>query len=293
MPDKEKKSSKAVPSSPPKSTARVNADKLKVMGNEYFKKGRFSAAIEAYTEAITLDPSEAVFFTNRALCYHKKKEWARVVADCTQAVQLSTKSVKGYYLLGVAETELGNFDAGDGMLQKALSLTATSDPYRKMVEQAMRLVKKRKWEKEKFGSDTKDKELKQYLTELMNERYEIRLSTPECGSREAAYSMRTQHEAKVAELEAVFEDRGRPQATEIPDYLLCKITFEPYIDPVITPSGQTYERSALLQHLSKVGLFDPTTREPMTKDQIWSNIAIRDATRAFLDNNPSLWQDLG
>ena len=41
---------------------------LKVMGNEYFKKGRFSAAIEAYTEAITLDPSEAVFFTNRALC---------------------------------------------------------------------------------------------------------------------------------------------------------------------------------------------------------------------------------
>ena len=36
--------------------------------------------------------------------------------------------VARYYLLGVAETELGNFDAGDGMLQKALSLTATSDP---------------------------------------------------------------------------------------------------------------------------------------------------------------------
>ena len=45
--------------------------------------------------------------------------------------------------------------------------------------------------------------------------------------------------------------------------------------------------------LLQVGLFDPTTREPMTKDQIWSNIAIRDATRAFLDNNPSLWHDLG
>jgi hypothetical protein len=32
-----------------------------------------------------------------------------------------------YYLLGVAETELGNFDKGDQLLGKALALTSSTD----------------------------------------------------------------------------------------------------------------------------------------------------------------------
>ncbi|XP_076895858.1 E3 ubiquitin-protein ligase CHIP-like [Bidens hawaiensis] len=68
------------------------ADQLKQDGNLYFN--RLNAAIDAYTEAITLCPNVAVYYTNRALCHLKRNEWARVEEDSQRAVRLDHKSVK-------------------------------------------------------------------------------------------------------------------------------------------------------------------------------------------------------
>lgn len=38
----------------------------------------------------------------------------------------------------------------------------------------------------------------------------------------------------------------------MPDYLCCKITLDIFRDPVIVPSGVTYERAVILDHLQKV-----------------------------------------
>jgi STIP1 family protein 1 len=38
----------------------------------------------------------------------------------------------------------------------------------------------------------------------------------------------------------------------VPDYLCCKITLDILRDPVITPSGVSYERAVLLDHREKV-----------------------------------------
>jgi STIP1 family protein 1 len=56
-------------------------------------------------------------------------------------------------------------------------------------------------------------------------------------------------------------------------------------DPVITPSGITYEKSARLEHLQKVGEFDPVTRELLRSDQIIPNFAIKAAASAYLKDN--------
>ncbi|RVW88667.1 E3 ubiquitin-protein ligase CHIP [Vitis vinifera] len=71
--------------------------------------------------------------------------------------------------------------------------------------------------------------------------------------------------------------------TDVPDYLCCKITLDIFRDPVIAPSGLTYEREVLLDHLEKVGKFDPITREPLSQSQLVSNLAIKEAVQAFLD----------
>lgn len=42
----------------------------------------------------------------------------------------------------------------------------------------------------------------------------------------------------------------------MPDYLCCKITLDIFRDPVITPSGVTYERAEILEHLQKVMLIE-------------------------------------
>nr|CAB3459876.1 unnamed protein product [Digitaria exilis] len=69
---------------------------------------------------------------------------------------------------------------------------------------------------------------------------------------------------------------------KVPDYLCCQITFEIFRDPVITPSGVTYERAVLLEHLDKVGNFDPVTREPLKEHQLVPNLAIKEAVQAYL-----------
>lgn len=70
----------------------------------------------------------------------------------------------------------------------------------------------------------------------------------------------------------------------VPDYLIDSITFEIMHDPVITPSGASYERVGLMKHLKSTGL-DPLTREPLSERQLYPNVALRNACSEFLDNN--------
>ncbi|KAJ6389989.1 hypothetical protein OIU77_024254 [Salix suchowensis] len=73
--------------------------------------------------------------------------------------------------------------------------------------------------------------------------------------------------------------------SEVPDYLCCKITLDIFRDPVITPSGVSYERAVLLNHLEKVGNFDPITREPLYPSQLVPNFAIKEAVHSYLDKH--------
>uniref|UniRef100_A0A7N2MLT8 RING-type E3 ubiquitin transferase n=1 Tax=Quercus lobata TaxID=97700 RepID=A0A7N2MLT8_QUELO len=70
------------------------AELLKKDGNSYFKKDRIGAAIDAYTEAITLCPNVPVYLTNRALCHRKRKDWLKVEEDCRKAILLDNSCVK-------------------------------------------------------------------------------------------------------------------------------------------------------------------------------------------------------
>ncbi|KAF3780686.1 E3 ubiquitin-protein ligase [Nymphaea thermarum] len=80
-------------------SAERQAELLKQEGNTFFKKDRIGAAIEAYTEAITLCPDRPVYWTNRAICYRKRSEWDKVERDCKTALELDSGSVKVFALL--------------------------------------------------------------------------------------------------------------------------------------------------------------------------------------------------
>eukprot|EP00966_Prymnesium_polylepis_P007690 176386-Prymnesium_polylepis.2 len=58
------------------------------------------------------------------------------------------------------------------------------------------------------------------------------------------------------------------------------------LDPVTTPCGITYERSQLLDHLRKVGKFDPVTRKPLEVHQLAPNLALKEAIASYLEANP-------
>jgi hypothetical protein len=71
----------------------------------------------------------------------------------------------------------------------------------------------------------------------------------------------------------------------------CCCVLQVYRDPVITPSGFSYERSALLEHLARVGKFDPISRSPMTESDVTANVGLRNATQHYLDEHPWAWQE--
>lgn len=71
----------------------------------------------------------------------------------------------------------------------------------------------------------------------------------------------------------------------MPDYLCGKISFVLLRDPVITPSGITYERKDIEDHLLKLGHFDPVTRVQLTSDQLIPNYSMKEVVSAFLAEN--------
>lgn len=70
----------------------------------------------------------------------------------------------------------------------------------------------------------------------------------------------------------------------VPDYLIDSISFEIMHDPVVTPSGHSFDRVGILKHLQQSDV-DPITRVPMTADDLRPNYALKNACEDFLNTN--------
>ncbi|KAL6659552.1 hypothetical protein ACP70R_003592 [Stipagrostis hirtigluma subsp. patula] len=253
------------------------ADLLKQEGNAFFKKDRISAAIDAYTGAITLCPNVAVYWTNRALCYKKRNEWAKVEEDCRTAIKLDNHSVKAHYMLGLALVNSQKLAEGIKALEKSLELGRGAHPASYMVEEIWQELSKAKY----------------IEWESLSRERASKLHNLEVACKEALRSYNSlgnpgadAPEEQLNELEEVFKKAAKTDTpTDVPDHLCCKITLDIFRDPVITPSGVTYERAVLLDHLHTVGKFDPVTREALEPHQLVPNLAIKEAVHAFLSEH--------
>ncbi|XP_028765316.1 E3 ubiquitin-protein ligase CHIP-like [Neltuma alba] len=266
------------------SAAAKQAEQLKLLGNSCFKKDRFGAAIDAYTEAITLCPNNTVYWTNRALCHRRRNDWAKVEEDSRRAIQLDNKSVKAHYMLGLALLQRQEYMEGVRELEKALDLGRGANPNGYMVEEIWQELAKAKyleWENASTKRSWELQRLKSTCEHALNEKYSCYVSQME-GFIDDVDAL---HSQELKALERVFCEAAKADMpTEIPDYLCCRITLDILRDPVITPSGHTYERAVILQHLQKSN-FDPITREPLNPSQLVPNLAIKEAVQAFLDKH--------
>lgn len=306
------------------------AEILKDQGNLYFKKERLGAAIEAYTEAITLRPNVATYWTNRALCHKRRNEWDRVEADCRKALELDKSSLKARYMLGLALLQNNQYGEAIKQLEKALELgrgceqgneveaiwqevakaryteweqaakprLQKQDALRKFCEQALQetfnndLVKLSRGKGAQysdgcFPSDDSEAVLKGVdgtciaPIEIQDTEEEIDDQTTRAPIKIS--KLRNSYIEQKQILAEVFDKAAQcDKPSEVPEYLCCKITMDIFRDPVITPSGVTYERAVILDHLQKVGKFDPLTRASLQPEQLVRNLAIKEAVQAYL-----------
>ncbi|XP_020390122.1 E3 ubiquitin-protein ligase CHIP isoform X2 [Rhincodon typus] len=275
----------------------LTAQELKEQGNRLFLSRKYQEAAASYSKAINRNPSVAVYYTNRALCYVKMQQFDKAVADCKHALELDSQSVKAHFFLGQCQLEMENYDEAIGNLQRAYNLAKEQRlNFGDDIPSALRMAKKKRWNSIEDKRIQQENDLHDYLTKLIlsekereveqckRKHYEENLD--DSRTRMEIAKIEARHDKYMNEMDDLFSqvDEKRKKR-DIPDYLCGKISFELMREPCITPSGITYDRKDIEEHLQRVGHFDPVTRSPLTQEQLIPNLAMKEVIDAFISEN--------
>jgi len=261
-------------------------------GNKYFNLNKFDNAIQSYTKAISLNPNVPTYYTNRALAYMKNNRFPQAVDDARAALERDSTLVKGHFYLGSSLLELEKIDEAIKHLQTAFEL-AKKDPgsyYDDTIASKLRLARKKKWNVQEEKRIQQEIDLQTYINRLILEDRDRKLNAIKDEGEEEPTSEITKIEADadkyIADVNSLFAKVDERRAKrEVPDYLCGKISFELLKDPCITPSGITYDRKDITEHLERVGHFDPVTRTKLTTDMLIPNYALKEIVDDFVSKN--------
>ena len=95
------------------------------LGNQAFAEKNYADAIQHYSQAITLDPSNHVFYSNRSASHAGLGDWDLAAVDAKECIRLDPSFLKGYFRLATAQLELQDYPAAMATLRQGLSMDAT------------------------------------------------------------------------------------------------------------------------------------------------------------------------
>jgi len=229
------------------------------------------------------------------LCYLNLKKWDSAADDCRKALEMDKKNVKANYSLGKVLFHFNQFDEAIKVLIRAHEASIHQRmSFGDEITQLIRTVRREKLRIDEEKRVNQEIELQSYLNLLIDD--DIKRKIEEIRNHKVDRSEEaTEDKIELVKNEGVsYKDQlnnlfsqvdDRRKKREIPDYLCGKISFELLKEPVITPSGITYDREDIHQHLQRVGHFDPVTRQPLTIDQLIPNFALREVLEHFVQEN--------
>merc|ERR1712153_212397 len=80
----------------PEEKTKAMAEGQKAKGNAAFGKGDNKTALRHYTMAINLDPSNAVYYSNRSACHAGLSDWSSCLEDSNKTIEVRPEWFKGY-----------------------------------------------------------------------------------------------------------------------------------------------------------------------------------------------------
>ena len=100
----------------------MSAASFKDKGNTFLQAKQYDEAIQAYTEAINLDPTDHVFFSNRSAAYLSKGDASSALSDSQRCIELKKDWPKGYTRKGASLHSLRRYDEAIQAYQDGLSI---------------------------------------------------------------------------------------------------------------------------------------------------------------------------
>ncbi|XP_065836204.1 E3 ubiquitin-protein ligase CHIP-like [Oscarella lobularis] len=264
----------------------MSASDLKDQGNRFFSAGQYAEAISCYTKAIIRNPIVPSFFTNRALCYYRIQRFDDAINDCRHAIEMDSGQVKAHFFLGRSLFEKDLYDESIAALKRAFDLAKEKKMnFGDEIASALRLARKKRWQAIDERRIQQEIDLHSYLSKLIEEDKNRQLRDAST-DQDLALQVEESGAKRRSELDSLFAQVDeRRKKRDVPDYLCGKISFELLRDPCITPSGITYERKDIEEHLQRVGHFDPITRTKLHKDMLIPNLAMKEVVDHFIKEN--------
>ena len=144
------------------------ADRLRVDANECYRKELYTEAIALYSEAMIIDASNPVLFSNRSMSYGGLGDWVSARNDAERAVELGPLYSKGYYNLVRSLVRMGHEGLGDELLQLAKKKFPGDPDIDKLSIAFEEYIKQRKNKNEKctpplFGPIHEKEEISRFL----------------------------------------------------------------------------------------------------------------------------------
>ncbi|KAJ5758739.1 hypothetical protein N7520_005895 [Penicillium odoratum] len=277
------------------------AQALKTKGNELFKQGDFSGAEDLYSQAILKDPHDPTFFTNRAITRIKLAKWAGVEHDARAAIDIyglkNIATLKSSYYLSQALLGLQRPQEAYDVAVDAYQLSLTEKNVQtENLSRAVLRAKQQIWAAKETSRLREMNETLKNVEELIEKNLERSIAESKAqldageigdiGFGEDCKALREDAEKMIQDVREAFRvaSKGEVQERVVPDYLVDGITFEIMHDPVITPSGTSFDRIGIVKYVEKAGV-DPLTRAPMTVHDLRNNYALKAASEEFLTKN--------
>ncbi|KAK9462929.1 uncharacterized protein V1516DRAFT_207112 [Lipomyces oligophaga] len=122
------KASKATSAFPAAATSSVpeeqkaQAELFKAEGNKFVASKQYSSAVHSYTKAIELDPTNKIYYSNRAAAHSASQDHASAIIDAERALEIDPNYAKAYSRLGLAKYASG--DAEGAMKAYELGIKA-------------------------------------------------------------------------------------------------------------------------------------------------------------------------
>jgi STIP1 homology and U-box containing protein 1 len=239
----------------------TEAEALEAAKTMFIQK-KYDKAIYFYKIGNKINPANNLIYSNLGICYYNLKDYSSAVEQCNLALELNPTNIKALVFKSKSLALQSKANKNHLLSQESLSCLI-------LAQSLCRIPEFTSYLQMVLALQKKVSLLNAFLEEDYKKNVVIRL-------RE--YYSKVLNVNVFLLLNDYLVDYIR---VEIPLSITCPITLDIFNEPVVTPSGNTYEKRYLLEFCAKIGSKDPVTKENFASFQLIDNLNVKSAAEGF------------